>query len=235
MSNLLLSKKLLRHQSPFKKFLQMTNFTRQYFVLPNCYIAFNAKVASSALASAIVKKYYPDKLKQAKDDWNNTWAKFSQEFKDSLPESFQIEFQTDFENSKSFWQNVCVRDSFPNKKVLLAVRDPIVRFASTCAYMKVNPEEMLVALENKSKAFLDGGECFVYRNTHFLPQYIYMDENCKAYKFPSQLEQLCVDAELDWPLPKINEGKFEKPILTEQQILRIKQVYSQDFELFENI
>jgi hypothetical protein len=210
-------------------------YTRQYFVLPDCYIALNAKVASSALACSIVKKFYPDRMQKAMDDWNNTWSMYSQKFKDSLPESFQREFNTDFENSKTFWQNVCLKDYHPNKKVLLAVRDPLIRFASTCAYMQVDVEKTLVALETKGRSVLEKHECLVHRNTHFLPQHIYMDENCKAYKFPEQLEQMCYNAGLDYPLAKINEGKFEKPVLTSEQIYRVKKVYANDFDLFNSL
>jgi len=210
-------------------------YTRQYFILPNCYIAFNAKVASSSLACSIVKKYYPDKMQNAIEDWNNNWSQYSQEFKDSLPESFQIEFKTDFENSKSFWQNVCPKDYQPNKKVLLAVRDPIERFISTCAYLQADPTKVIFALENKTKAIIDKHELLVHRNTYFLPQNIYISENCKIYKFPNQIKQICQDAGLDYPIPKINEGKFQKPALKEEQINRIKKIYENDVKLFESI
>lgn len=174
-------------------------------------------------------------MQKAMDDWNNTWSKIPQTLKDSLPESFQIEFKTDFENSKTFWQNVCLRTDKPEKKVLLAVREPVARFASTCAYMESDVEETLVALENKSKMVLDQHLCFVHRNTHFLPQHIYMGDNCKAYKFPEQLQQMCEDAGLNWPLPKINEGIFKKPQLTLQQVERIKKVYAEDVKLYESL
>jgi hypothetical protein len=211
------------------------NYRKQYFVLPNCYIAFNAKVASSALACSIVKKYYPDRMQKFIKEWNDTWSKYSQEFKDRLPESFQKEFNTDFENSKSFWQNVCLRDNAPNKKVLLAVREPLDRFISTCAYMEADVDSVLFALENKSKIILNENESLVHRNTHFLPQHIYMGENTKPYKFPEQLQQMCYDAELEYPLPKINEGKNKKPILNEEQIQKVEKIYENDFNLFNSL
>lgn len=209
--------------------------TKQYFVLPECCIAFNAKVASSSLACSIVRKYYPDRYQKAVDDYNFTWSRYSQKFKDSLPETFQVMFRTDFESSKSFWQNVCLRTRKPDKKVLLLVRDPVVRFASTCAYMQKDVEQVLQALEKNTNMILEILECNVRTNTHFLPQHIYMDGNCKAYKLPIQLEQMCNDAGLDYPLPKINEGKHEKPILTEDQIERVKTYYKEDFDLFNSL
>lgn len=210
-------------------------YKRQYFVLPDCCIAFNAKVASSALACSIVTKYYPERYENAVKDYNSTWSQFSQKFKDSLPESFQIMFNTDFKNSKTFWQNICVRSNKAEKPVLLAVRDPLIRFASTCAYMQSDVDQVLSALEIKGKMFLDQHECFVHTNTHFLPQYIYMDSNCKPYKFPEQLQQMCLDAGLDYPLPIINEGKHVKPVLTPEQIERVKNIYSEDVKLYNSL
>lgn len=207
----------------------------QYFVLPTCCIAFNAKVASSALACSIVKKFYPDKLKKTLDDHDATWSKFSQEFKDSLPESFQKMFKTDYAESKNFWQTVCKRTFKPELPVLLAVREPITRFASTVAYLNLSVEQAINALENGNEVVVDKLPMALSKNTHFLPQSIYNTEGTKCYKFPEQLEQMCKDAGLDWPLPKINEGKNNKPILTPEQIERVKKFYAEDVKLYESL
>jgi hypothetical protein len=49
------------------------------------------------------------------------------------------------------------------------------------------------------------------------------------------LEQFCLDAGLEWPLQRINEGKNVKPVLTEEQIKRIESYYAEDVELFKSI
>ena len=59
--------------------------------------------------------------------------------------------------------------------------------------------------------------------------------NTTFYKFPDQLEKMCYDAELDWPLETVNEGKNKKPILTEKQIQRIKNFYADDVKLYDSI
>ena len=87
----------------------------QYFVLPTCCIAFNAKVGSSSLACAIVNKHYPDKLQKTLDEYDETWSKFSPEFKNALPESFQKMFRNDRLDSVSFWQNICTRTNAASK------------------------------------------------------------------------------------------------------------------------
>ena len=205
-----------------------------YFILPKCHLAFNAKVGSSSLACAIVKKYYPERLKKALDDYESSWARYPQSLKDSLPESFQKMFKNDKLDSISFWQNLCPRTKNPDadNKILLAVRDPIVRFASTVAYLELDPEKTIKALENDEKFVIETMPVNIRRNTHFLTQSSLIKANTNFYKFPEDLELLCKDAELDWPLEKINEGKFKKPILSEETIEKVKNYYHDDIELY---
>lgn len=207
----------------------------QYFILPTCCIAFNAKVGSSTLACAIVNKFYPEKLKKVLDDYEEKWSKYSQSFKDSLPPAFQRMFQTDYKHSICFWQSVAERTNEPKLPILLAVREPLTRFTSTVAYLKLTVEDTLKSLENDEEILLDDMMVKLRNNTHFLKQSIYNTKGVRLYKFPDQLEQLCKDAGLDWPIEKINEGKFEKPVLTEEQIERVKKYYKEDFDLFNSL
>jgi hypothetical protein len=57
----------------------------------------------------------------------------------------------------------------------------------------------------------------------------------KLYLFPYELEKLCKDAELNWPMEKVNEGKFEKPKLSEDIIERVKSYYSEDVKLYKTL
>lgn len=207
----------------------------QYFVLPKCCLAFNAKVGSTSLAFAIVKKYYPDKLQECLDKFNSVVARLSPEFIKTLPQSIQDTINNDRLDSASFWQNVCVKTKTPDKPVFLAVRNPVDRFASTIAYLGLDADKILSALENDEEFVFQKLSRKVRNDTHLLPQYIYNSPNTKLYRFPDQLEQLCKDAEIDYPLPKVNEGKNVKPILTEDQIKRVKQYYKEDVILFDSI
>lgn len=207
----------------------------QYFILPTCCIAFNAKVGSSTLACAIVNKFYPEKLKKSLDDYEDRWSKYSQSFKDSLPPAFQRMFNTDYKNSICFWQSVAELSREPNLPILLAVREPLKRFISTVAYLKLTVEDTLRSLENDEEILLDDMMVKLRKNTHFLKQSIYNQKETKLYKFPDQLEQLCKDAGLDWPIEKINEGKYEKPTLTDDQIERVKNYYKEDFTLYNSL
>lgn len=208
----------------------------QYFVLPHCCIAFNAKVASSALASSIVRKYHPERLEKAMTEYENTWSQFSDEFKNSLPESFQRMFKADMDNSISFWQNLCTITRNPNKPILLAFREPVERFISGAAYLEQDIEKLLTGLENDDDQYiLEKLPMSIRKNTHFIKQCWLIQGETKLYQFPNELEQLCKDADLEWPLPKVNETRQVKPILTEKQIERVKNYYHEDVEIWNSL
>ena len=209
----------------------------QYFVLPHCCVAFNAKVASSALASSIVRKYHPERLQKALNDYEKNWSQFSQEFKNSLPESFQKMFRNDMDNSISFWQNLCTITKNPEKPVLLAFRNPVDRFVSGVTYLQQNVDKILKGLEDDDEKFiLEKVPMNIRKNTHFIKQsWLICEGKTKIYRFPDQLEQLCKDADLDWPLKKINETKYEKIELSEEQISRVKLYYAEDLDVWNNL
>jgi hypothetical protein len=206
----------------------------QYFVLPHCCIAFNAKVASSALASSIVRKYHPERLTKALDDYEKNWSQFSDEFKKSLPESFQKMFRCDMNDSISFWQNLCTITRKPEKTVLLLIRNPIDRFVSGVAYLEQDIEKVLHGLETNDQQFvIEKLPINIRQNTHFIKQSWLVYGETKLYKFPDDLEQFCTAAQLDWPLEKINEGKHQKPKLTLEQMNRIENYYAEDVALWK--
>lgn len=207
----------------------------QYFVLPKCCLAFNAKVASTALACSIVKKYYPDKLQECLDRFNSVASRLPPEFIEKLPESIQHTIKNDKLDSAAFWQNVCVKVNVPDKPVFLLVREPVDRFISAVAHLQIDPEKTLTALENNEKMIFQVLMRNARNDTHLLPQHIYNSPFTKLYKFPNQIEQLCKDADIDYPLPKVNEGKYTKPILTKDQIKRVKKYYKEDVILFDSI
>lgn len=207
----------------------------RYFVLPKCCIAFNAKVASSSLACSIVKKYYPDRLKKVLDDHESLWSKFSQDFKDRLPESFQKMLRNDKLDSVSFWQNVCPTTQFPESRVLLAFREPVDRFASTVAYLEVDPETALSTLEEDGKIVLEKTLIRLSTNTHFLAQSSLVRVGTTIYKFPDEMESMCLDAGLDYPLERVNQGKNHKPRLTGSQTDRLRKLYEADFAVWDSL
>jgi hypothetical protein len=208
----------------------------QYFVLPHCCIAFNAKVASSALASAIVRKYHPDRLEKALSEYEKKWSQFSDEFKASLPESFQRMFRSDMNDSISFWQNLCTITRNPELPVLLLIRNPVDRFLSGASYLSQDIDKLLTALEKDDEEYvLESLPIKITKNTHFIKQSWLIKGDTRLYSFPEQLQQFCRDAGLEWPLQRVNEGKNIKPVLTERQIKRIEAYYAEDVELWKLI
>lgn len=208
----------------------------QYFVLPHCCIAFNAKVASSALASAIVRKYHPDRLEKVIAEYEQNWSQFSDEFKASLPESFQRMFRSDMNDSISFWQNLCTITRNPELPVLLLVRNPVDRFLSGASYLSQDIDKLLTGLEKDDEEYvLESLPIKITKNTHFIKQSWLIKGDTRLYRFPDQLEQFCLDAGLEWPLQRINEGTNIKPVLTEEQIKRIQAYYAEDVELWNLI
>lgn len=205
----------------------------RYFILPTCCIAFNAKVASSSLACSIVKRYYPDRLQKVLNDHEELWSRFSQGFKDSLPESFQKMLKNDKLDSVSFWQNVCPTTQFPEKQVLLAFREPVERFASTVAYLEVDAEEALRTLEEDGNMVLEKTSIRLSTNTHFLSQSSLVRVGTKIFRFPDQIEAMCLDAGLDYPLEYVNQGKNSKPQISEEQVRRLRVLYAADFAVWE--
>lgn len=208
----------------------------QYFVLPHCCVAFNAKVASSALASAIVRKYHPDRLEKSLSEYEKKWSQFSDEFKASLPESFQRMFRSDMNDSISFWQNLCTITRNPELPVLLLVRNPVDRFLSGASYLSQDIDKLLTGLEKDDEEYvLESLPIKITKNTHFIKQSWLIKGDTRLYRFPDQLEQFCLDAGLDWPLQRINEGANIKPVLTEEQIKRIESYYAEDVKLWNLI
>ena len=206
-----------------------------YFILPKCCIAFNAKVASTALAFSIVQKYYPERLTETLERHKKNIEGLSPEFIKTLPESIQRTIYNDKCDSVAFWQSVCLTEKKPNPPILLLVREPVDRFKSAVAHLQIDPEVTISALENNDKMIFQKLLRNARNDTHLLPQHIYNGPQTKCYRFPDQLENLCRDAELDWPLPKVNEGKQVKPILTDEQIKRVEAYYAEDVELYRSI
>jgi len=206
-----------------------------YFILPDCCIAFNAKVASTALAFSIVHKYYPERLVDTLERHRKNTEGLSAEFIKTLPESIQKSIYNDKCDSVAFWQSVCLTKPNPNPPILLLVREPVDRFVSAVAHLQIDPEVTISALESNGKMVFQKLPRNARNDTHLLPQHIYNGPDTKLYKFPDDLEKLCRDANLDWPLPRVNEGKYTKPVLTEEQIKRVEAYYAEDMKIWNSM
>lgn len=186
-----------------------------YFDTPNAAIAVSPKVGSSSLARVIIAAYHPDiesVLTTPHGDGKGT----------AYPEGKDADSRR--------LQGKCPRLDSPKDRpvTLLAVRDPIEKFRSSCVQSKVaDVDAKITALESGFD-----------RDAHFWPQARLVQGNLvKLYRFPTDLEQLAIDAGLAWPMPDIDGGNDPnaKPILTEDQINRLQAVYADDVALYDSI
>lgn len=201
----------------------------KYFTLPTCHIPFNAKVGSSTLACAIVKKFYPEIETKILLEHEEFLSKYSPNFFSKLPKSFTENPMLSF----GIWQRICPQTDTPDKMVLLPVRDPIKRFISSVSLFNFNVNEVLDSLENNKDILWEEKLMPVNNDIHFVFQHNFIMD--KLYKFPEHLKQLAIDAGLSLPLPIINKTKQKKPTLDKKQIERVKSYYKEDFVLYNNI
>lgn len=117
--------------------------------------------------------------------------------------------------------------------VLMPVREPVARFLSGMQQEALTDIDALLALLNNPES--DKLDTY-----HFRPQHISLQngQGTRLYKFPEHLEQLAADAELDYPLPKINDGSLKPtpvPVPTDVQRAAILDLYRADADLFTSI
>jgi hypothetical protein len=169
----------------------------QFYVLPHCYVAQSHKVASSALARAIVEVYHPELVARNA----------------LLPPGFEPV------DGMSF-RNLAPLTEAPDKRVLLAVRDPVERFRSALGMLGWTVEETLAMLPTTVDPHLARQ---VELTRH--------GQETVVYRYPLDLERLCADAGLPFPLRVVNAGRWPKPHLTARQRSRVEEHYAEDMEL----
>lgn len=105
----------------------------------------------------------------------------------------------------------------PKGDVYLIMRDPVERFLAGCTQTKRTVEE----------AFLELHE------TIFLPQIEYTKHGneTKIYKFPEGIAQVLDILGLD-PSIHVNPSE-ELAIATDEQLVRIREIYADDIKLYE--
>jgi len=109
----------------------------------------------------------------------------------------------------------------PNGEVVLIVRDPIERFRSACAETRKTPDEALSEQGQK--------------NIHFWPTSRFLANDCRLYRFESDLAEAAAALGLSLPLPNIINPNGEKPDLTAEQLLQVQTIYAEDIALYESI
>ena len=185
-----------------------------YFVTPNHSVALNAKVGSSTLARAIIRDFHPEQ-----EELIQTAAYPA----GKGPDNTQV-------------QALCPKEDQPTKPIVLLVRDPVERFRSAMAQVRLTEvEEALDSLENDTAVRFPRTRRKLADNVHFQPQHTLALGAAKVFRFPDHLEEAATLIGLTLPLPLINETGGDKPELTPEQQNRVRAVYAKDVALYESI
>ena len=109
------------------------------------------------------------------------------------------------------------------KDVVLISRNPIERFRSACVEAEKTVEDAISELGTQKM------------NQHFVPTSAWLIDGCKLYKFEEHLEDAVRELGLDWPMHNVRGKEKPKPVLTEDQVQKIKIFYAEDFALYNSI
>jgi len=184
-----------------------------YFITPNHSVAFNAKVGSSTLARAIIAAFHPEQ------EHTIQTAAYPAGIG---PDDTQVQW-------------LCPKEKEPTKPVVLVVREPVSRFRTAMAQLRLTDvDEALESLEHDSEISLPRRRRKLRDDAHFRHQHSLIAGGCTAFR----LEDLNVAATfigLSLPLPTINEARAEKPTLTPEQEARVLAYYAADKSLYDSL
>lgn len=193
----------------------------KYLIAGDKLFALNLKVATSSLARAIISRYYPEL------ELRITSAHY--------PAGLNANNQS--------WQNIVPYRATPDRPVVCLVRDPVERFRSAMAQLKLTDvDAALEELQTEAGVYgaVRSGHGDVVRklveNPHFTPQTLFTGNPITHFKFPDQLAQAAAALDLPFPLPVINDADPGlKPVLTETQAAAVRNFYAADVALWESL
>jgi len=183
-----------------------------YFITPSHSVAFNAKVASSTLARAIIAAFHPDKEQMIQ----------SASYPEHLgPDSVR-------------WHSVCPKQREPSKPVVLIVREPIARFCTAMAQVGMTDvDAALAALEQDGTVKPHRRVIHLRNDVHFRHQHGLL-RGGTAFRL-EDLDEAAEFIGLSLPLPQINEARRQKPDLTPEQGARVLAYYADDAALYASL
>jgi hypothetical protein len=217
-----------------------------YYQTPDYSVALNAKVGSSSMARAIIRKFQP------KQDWLIRTAAF--------PAGVTAD------DRQWHWMAKGVRT--PDKPVVLLVRDPVDRFISAMQQLGLKRADVRQAIESlvndtpitRERPTGPNAERTAARlarrrerrakrnpdlpqqrpghlldDIHFRHQHLYAVGPTICFRFPQHLAEAAALLGFRGPMPKANEAKREKPTLTNAQAAAVRAYYAADQALFDAI
>ena len=183
-----------------------------YFITPNHSVAFNAKVASSTLARAVIAAFHPEQE-------NTIQTAAYPEGKG--PDTNQVQW-------------LCPKEKEPSKPVVLVVREPVARFRTAMAQVGLTDvEAALASLEQDAEFQFRRRRRNLRTDAHFRHQHALL-RGGTAVKLEN-LEDAAGLIGLSLPLPTINEASRPKPDLTPEQEARVLAYYAEDADLYASL
>lgn len=185
-----------------------------YFITPNYSVAFNAKAGSATLAREIIRNFYPEIEARIQG----------------------AHYPADKGPDSALWHGLVPKEKEPSKPVVVIVREPVDRFKSAVAFMRLDDVDgVLDSLEGGSDVTGSKGRKFdAKENPHFLKQVSLITPGANVFK----LEEIDSAAELigmGLPLIVANESQNEKPTLTPEQQSRIVSYYADDIAMYSSL
>lgn len=228
-----------------------------YFETPNYSVAFNAKVASSALARAIISQFQPE------TDFLIRTAAFPPGVTDSDRQ----------------WHTAARGNREPSKPVVLLVREPVARFITACQQVRIRQADLDAAIASlvndapfrrtrppdvtreqwgerqarrreiasaraSKRANMEAAGRRVQPavdrsrlrcDVHFLRQSGYMRGPTTCFQFPRDIAAAVAFIGIQSPLPHANAAKRPKPELSPAQRDAVLAYYASDVVLFDSI
>lgn len=187
--------------------------SNMYYITPNHSVAINPKVCSSTLARAIIAAFHPEQERMIRQA----------AYPDGVgPDDVMVHW-------------LCPKEKEPSKPVVLVVREPVSRFISAMAQMKLtDAESVLAALEAAAEYQLPRKKTVLANNPHFRHQHQLARRVSRLFRL-NDFDAAATYIGLTLPLPVINEARNEKPTLTPEQEARALAYYAADKSLYEAI
>jgi len=132
--------------------------------------------------------------------------------------------ESNLESNSPGWQNVVPQTQNPDRP-MIPVRDPIERFRSACAQEDRTAAQEISRLERGRQSY------------HTKRTSSYLVEGARLYKFPEHIKEIARDLDL-LGIERVNDSNSNnspKPILTDDEIKRVEELYADDISLYNSI
>lgn len=227
-----------------------------YYITPNYSVALNAKVGSSTMARLIIKQFYPKEHKKiVYARFPNGISEHQKQWHWMCPGSpnpdkpIILMIRNPVDRFITACQQINIQlcdidkaiDSLINDNPFLRTLHPKL-VSNQFSQLEIIEKRNSKKLDIRQKR-LDQGlpvrefKRFGYLrdDVHFLHQHKYIKHETFLFKFPDHLIDCLNFIGINSEPLVANKAKREKPVLTEDQRLKVESYYNEDIELFHSI